>query len=1049
MPATSDGSSSRPIIDFTPIALKAGALVADRFEVRATLGRGNASIVYRALDRADHVEVALKLLVPRVGVDRELSLRLLRELRLATEIFHPRFVNIRNADEWNGSIYMAMEVVEGRILKDDVDRRGALQRGAAVKAVYDTALALRALAKERISHRNVWPRNLVIEPNLDIKVMDFAGSRVRAILGKLETVEHACYLAPEECDPKLHGDSRADVYNLGVMLFELITGRCPFPIDLAAAALKDHKRPAPHDLRQLQPNTPDWIVQIIGRALSLSPADRYPDIEAFVQDLEATATESQISEDVEGVIHDIERKAKARAEREAAFALEAVLPPLELPEEEARRRAKVKAADFSPAAMREQRRTWLKAAGIIVGAVALAVVLGLLLRPHGDRAATNRGSGGPAAISLDEKIRLSLDGLRDGFPGDDAGHLEDLVKMGAAALPRLEQATTDSDPVVRRHVALALGRIDADGTRATIEPLVGDVDAGVREAALQALSHATVVAPEIVRPALESSSRNEQKLALGLIAKGVCASPAADVVTLVYSDDDSVRVVAARALGKVSGSEAPAALIKALADPSSLVREEAARSLAAFPSEATAQALLPTLFDPAPGVAAAAATSLSGSLSPSLAATLETQATQAITKGEGAYLVVALIKAGNDSVAAAVRGRVSSAVPADRAYAAEVLGAVGDPAALTLLESALAERTTRFAQRPLLVAAARLGSKPHMDRLLDALRSPLKSRITFAASALAEVGNPAAIPALEKVMDERQDPELRPYFVSALARLGSFSKGQYEELLMSENIDGRRQAVAVFGLAQDTSRMSRILEIRNREADNERVLLFDVSLGRLGHRPTLDYYRKLAREGGPVDRERAARFFGELGRHEHLPIVMPLLVDDRPEVRTQACLAAAAMYAPHALPAIEALFADPDPRVRQAAAYAMYRLGDETVVNRVTKELESNDPMVRAEACKKLETMGTTLALPSLLPRLSDMDRYAGPQRRSPDAESAGKDEIYPRVVDAAVAAVEAVSGFKSGFSPWALDEDQALTLDKLQSHIRAHADELVFSELL
>jgi serine/threonine protein kinase len=235
------------------------------------------SVVYLA----EHVrlgrKVALKVLAPELAGSERFHDRFLRESKLAASIDHPNIVPIYDADEAEGVLYIAMRYVEGSDLKQAIRDSGRLEPLRASVVVDQVASALDAAHARGLVHRDVKPANVLLTPDDHAYVSDF-GLTKRAVLvsGLTETgqlIGTIDYVAPEQIkgDPV---DHRADVYSLGCLLFESLTGHAPYPRDLEVGVLWAHVETPPPSLTQERPDLPPEVDDVVALAMAKDPAER-------------------------------------------------------------------------------------------------------------------------------------------------------------------------------------------------------------------------------------------------------------------------------------------------------------------------------------------------------------------------------------------------------------------------------------------------------------------------------------------------------------------------------------------------------------------------------------------------------------------------------------------------------------------------------------------------------------------------------------------------------------------------------------------------------
>ncbi len=250
------------------------------YRIDALLGRGGMGVVYRAHDLALDRDVALKLLSPAVAADASFRERFLRESRLAASLEHPNVVPIHDAGEVDGQLYIAMRLVEGTDLKALLKAEGSLAPARALHIVEQVAGALDAAHARGLVHRDVKPSNVLVAADEHVYLADFGLSRslgeAGSSLGATQSLGTIDYVAPEQIRGE-DVDGRADVYALGCLLQECLTGEPPFRRSTDAAVLFAHLEEKPAGLPGLE--------QVMTKALAKEPDGRY---ETCYQLVEAT-----------------------------------------------------------------------------------------------------------------------------------------------------------------------------------------------------------------------------------------------------------------------------------------------------------------------------------------------------------------------------------------------------------------------------------------------------------------------------------------------------------------------------------------------------------------------------------------------------------------------------------------------------------------------------------------------------------------------------------------------------------------------------------------
>ena len=265
-----------------------------RYRILRKLGSGGMANVYLAEDEELGRRVAIKILNDRYANDDLFIERFRREAKSAAGLSHPNIVSIYDRGEAEGTYYIAMEVIEGRSLKELIMTRGALPVGVAIGYAKQLLEALRFAHRHGIIHRDIKPHNVLVsadqhvkanEPRL--KVTDFGIARhgpsqmteAGSIMGTAQ------YLSPEQARGA-PVTAPSDLYSAGVVLYEMLTGKVPFTGDSAIEIAMKHVNELPAPPSALRPEIPPELDQIILRSLAKDPADRYQTAEEFIEDLE-------------------------------------------------------------------------------------------------------------------------------------------------------------------------------------------------------------------------------------------------------------------------------------------------------------------------------------------------------------------------------------------------------------------------------------------------------------------------------------------------------------------------------------------------------------------------------------------------------------------------------------------------------------------------------------------------------------------------------------------------------------------------------------------
>jgi serine/threonine-protein kinase len=274
--------------------LQPGDLIADRYELEELVGSGGMSSVFRARDRQLGRRVAIKILHDRFGEDPEYVERFRREARAVARLTHPHIVTVIDRGADDGRQYIVFEHVEGENLKELVVRTGRLPVRRAVELVLAVADGLAFAHEHGLVHRDVKPQNVLLSREGEVKVTDFGIARSLDVEhGVTQTgtvIGTGEYLAPEQASGEPVSPA-TDVYSLGVVLWELLTGDVPFAGDNFVAVALRHVNELPPSLTDERPDVPPRLAAAVERALAKDPARRFPTMSAFAAELRACLTE--------------------------------------------------------------------------------------------------------------------------------------------------------------------------------------------------------------------------------------------------------------------------------------------------------------------------------------------------------------------------------------------------------------------------------------------------------------------------------------------------------------------------------------------------------------------------------------------------------------------------------------------------------------------------------------------------------------------------------------------------------------------------------------
>ncbi|MFL5842993.1 MAG: protein kinase domain-containing protein [Thermoleophilaceae bacterium] len=265
-----------------------GTLLCNRFRLEERIGSGGMSTVYRAFDETLERSVAIKVLHADMSQDDAQLERFRREARAAARLSHPHVVTVIDAGEDDGRPFIVFEYVEGETLKDRIRRLGRLPVAESIAYSIEIGRALAAAHAERIVHRDVKPQNVLIDAEGRAKVTDFGIARSLELDGLTaagRVLGTTDYVAPEQAI----GDGatqQADIYSLGICLWEMLTGDVPFKGENQVAVAMQHVRDPLPDVQRLRPEVSSVLASVIDRATRKELKNRYGDVSEMVHDLE-------------------------------------------------------------------------------------------------------------------------------------------------------------------------------------------------------------------------------------------------------------------------------------------------------------------------------------------------------------------------------------------------------------------------------------------------------------------------------------------------------------------------------------------------------------------------------------------------------------------------------------------------------------------------------------------------------------------------------------------------------------------------------------------
>jgi len=272
--------------------LEAGTIVDRRYQIESRLGSGGMADVYLATDTQLGRRVALKLLYRRFAQDPEFVERFRREASAAAGLQHQHVVSVYDRGEWDGTYYIAMEYLEGRSLKAVIHQEAPLEPGRAIELAVQILRAARFAHRRGVIHRDLKPHNVIVDDEGRATVTDFGIARAGAsdMTQTGSIMGTAQYLSPEQAQG--HAVSaQSDLYSIGIILYEMLTGRVPFEGDSAVAIALKQVGEAPVPPSVYNAAVSPALEAVVLTALEKAPVARYADADAFIAALEDAAAE--------------------------------------------------------------------------------------------------------------------------------------------------------------------------------------------------------------------------------------------------------------------------------------------------------------------------------------------------------------------------------------------------------------------------------------------------------------------------------------------------------------------------------------------------------------------------------------------------------------------------------------------------------------------------------------------------------------------------------------------------------------------------------------
>jgi serine/threonine-protein kinase len=384
-----------------------GTLIGERFRLEEKVVSGGMSSVYRAFDPTLERLVAIKMMHRDISSDPDQLERFRREARAVARLNHPHVVTVIDAGEDEGAPYIVFEYVEGETLKERIRRLGRLPVSEAVAYAIEIGRALECAHTHRLVHRDVKPQNVLIDPDGRAKVTDFGIARSMEAQGLTATgrvLGTTDYVSPEQALGH-EVTAQSDIYSLGVVLYEMLTGEAPFKADTQVAVAMKHVRDPLPDVQRRRPEISATLAAVVERATAKETQNRYATVGEMVHDLEEVLA--------------IEAARTGQATGEATTVL---------------RTLSGDTADFAPQRLRHPRRVlFLTVALLALAAIAIAFFANRTEKGAGPTAT-------PSAPGLSE-VTLSKDAADDYDPEGDGEESSGQVQFAIDGLPTTEWDT--------------------------------------------------------------------------------------------------------------------------------------------------------------------------------------------------------------------------------------------------------------------------------------------------------------------------------------------------------------------------------------------------------------------------------------------------------------------------------------------------------------------------------------------------------------------------------------------------------------------------------